>query len=94
MQSLVAYNTSKVAEVHLQELGDSLTEMVAAEPAAPVADTLAYCKAQKVEWALPDGEILKVGRGGLGGHAPVALCCLSETERHRRRAACDSWLHA
>ena len=73
LQSLVAYNASKVAEVHLQELGDSLTEMVAAEPTAPVADTLAYCKAQKVEWALPDGDILKVCRV----HAPVSVFLLT-----------------
>lgn len=33
---------------------------VTADPPAPVADTISFCKAQKAEWNLPEVEIVKV----------------------------------
>lgn len=33
---------------------------VTADPPAPVADTISFCKAQKAEWNLPEMEIVKV----------------------------------
>ena len=62
LDSLVEYNSLKVAEKHLSELAAQLTEMVAADPPIPVPECIAFCKARKDEWALQDAEIVKVRR--------------------------------
>ncbi len=54
------YNSGKVAEVHLAELAGALQEMLTAEPPSAAAETVAFAKARKAEWGLPDVEIVKV----------------------------------
>ena len=57
---IVHYNAGKVAEVHLAELAAALQEMLTSDPPASSADTVAFAKARKAEWGLPDVEIVKV----------------------------------
>lgn len=56
---IVHYNAGKVAEVHLAELAATLQEMLTSDPPASPADTVAFAKARKAEWVLPDVEIVK-----------------------------------
>lgn len=71
LDALVEYNSLKVAEKHLSELAGQLTEMVAADAPLPVADCIAFCKARRDEWALPDAEVVKVLWSTLIGVVPL-----------------------
>ena len=60
LEPLVAYNSVKVGEKQLAELGAQLTEMVGADPPASVAECVTFVKTRKDEWALPDADVVKV----------------------------------
>ncbi|KAK9817341.1 hypothetical protein WJX74_003121 [Apatococcus lobatus] len=59
LKPVVDYTKKKVAEVHLEELKASMTEMLAADPPFPVAELISAAKAKKAEWQLLDADIVK-----------------------------------
>ena len=89
LDALVAYNSVKVGEKHLAELGLQLKEMVAADPPASAAECVAFVKGRKDEWALPDADVIKAR-----APAPVSPAVLrgvartSVTTRARRMSFC------
>ena len=59
LDALVAYNSVKVGEKHLAELGSQLKEMVGADAPASSAECVAFVKGRKDEWALSDADVIK-----------------------------------
>jgi hypothetical protein len=60
LDALVAYNSVKVGEKHLAELGSQLKEMVGADPPSSSAECVTFVKGRKDEWAMSDADVIKV----------------------------------
>ena len=59
LEPVVDYNKKKVTEVQIEELKNSLTEAITADPPLPVDEILEMVQQKKKDQDLPDAEIVK-----------------------------------
>lgn len=60
LAAVVEWNNKRMVEVRINELLESLTDMITSDPPASPAEALAFVKAKKQENALPDSEVIRV----------------------------------
>ena len=81
----MAYNSVKVGEKHLAELGSQLKEMVGSDPPASSTECVTFVKGRRDEWALSDAEVIKARP-----QRRITVCRVVADLRYHRAATYDT----